>query len=288
MTITSLTKSLCVLTTILGIACVQRANADIASGLEAHWTFNDSGDQQANDTSGMGEHATLGADSAVGADDPVWVDNGPHGSALRFDGGQYLKTPPIFTIGTGPVTYAMMVKQTNSEGYQYLISNTDDYALGYFRVGFGDGGNDGNGADAGKIRVYTTNSDTNAKTKILSAAIDTSKWFHLVVTRGKDTGPLYDAGAIYINGTRDKTFGADAYNLSRTSEPWLIGQGGGDNGGDYFNGYMDEVRIYSRSLTENDVAELYAATAPEPGTLAVLAIGSLVATARRRRRIRHA
>ncbi|MBT3202567.1 MAG: PEP-CTERM sorting domain-containing protein, partial [Phycisphaerales bacterium] len=51
----------------------------------------------------------------------------------------------------------------------------------------------------------------------------------------------------------------------------------------YFKGYIDEVRIYDRRLTDNDVAALYAATIPEPCTLAILAAGGLVAVIRKRK-----
>jgi hypothetical protein len=146
--ISNVRNGLYVLVAILATAGTPRANADIVTDLEAHWTFNDAGDQQADDTSGNGNHATLGANGDSGGDsaDPVWVGHGVLGSALKFDGGQYLKTSPIIDIGNGQVTYAMLVMQTDSNDYQYLISNSDSFDGYFLRVGFDT---------AGKIRLYS-------------------------------------------------------------------------------------------------------------------------------------
>ncbi len=205
-------KGLCVLAAILAIAGAPRADADIISALKTHWTFDDAGDQQADDTSGEGKHATLGNTNGADAADPHWVDHGLLGSAMKFDGGQYLKTPSIFDIGSGSVTYAVLAKQTDSSGYQYLISNKNDFADNFFRVGFGEG------TDAGKIRAYSE-MDGNAKEIFISAQTYTGAWRHIVVTRTDTTGKLY------VDGNFIETFDTVGGNLG-TSEPWFIGQSG--------------------------------------------------------------
>jgi hypothetical protein len=100
-------------------------------------------------------------------------------------------------------------------------------------------------------------------------------WHHIVVTRTGETGILY------IDGQKADDLSIEPDDLG-TDEPWFIGQAG--NGEGFFNGYMDEVRIYDRALTATDVTELYNATIPEPGTLAVLTVGGLFALARKRRK----
>jgi hypothetical protein len=261
-------KGLCVLAAILAIAGTPRADADIVSALKTHWTFDDAGDQQASDTSGEGKHATLGNTNGGDADDPHWVDHGLLGSAMKFDGGQYLKTPSIFDIGSGSVTYAVLAKQTDSSGYQYLISNNDDFVDNFFRVGFGEG------TDAGKIRAYSE-MDGNAKEIFVSAQTYTGAWRHIVVTRTDTTGKLY------VDGNFIETFDTVGGDLGTSSDPWFVGQSGA--GEDFFTGYIDEVRIYSRKLTDDDVAALYETTIPEPGTLAILSVGGLIALVRKRR-----
>lgn len=272
MTTGNIRNGLCMLAVILMAAGMASADVDLTSDLEAYWTFDDADDQQADDSSDKGNHATLGADGSVGGDDPVWVDNGQVGSALRFDGGQYLTTPNIFGICTGPVTYAMMVKQTDSSETQYLISNKGDFTGNFFRVGFGTSDN------PGKIRVYSEQDD-NYKQIFVSAQTYTGAWHYIVVTRADIEGKLY------VDGKLIETFDTIGGDLG-TSAPWFIGQSGEgtqDNSkGDYFKGYIDEVRIYSRRLTDEDVAALYDAL-PEPGTLAVLAAGGLCVLLRRRR-----
>ena len=263
-----LRSDLCVLAAILATAGTPRADADIVSALRTHWTFDDAGDQQANDTSGEGKHAILGSTNGVDADDPHWVDHGLLGSAIKLDGGQYLKTPSIFDIGSGSVTYSVLAKQIDSSGYQYLISNKDDFADNFFRVGFGEG------TDAGKIRAYSE-MDGNAKKIFVSAQTYTGAWRHIVVTRTDTTGKLY------VDGNFIETFDTVGGDIG-TSDPWFIGQSGAES--DFFKGYIDEIRIYSRRLTDDDVAELYEATMPEPGTLSVFAVGGMITLLRKRRR----
>ena len=49
-----------------------------------------------------------------------------------------------------------------------------------------------------------------------------------------------------------------------------------------FDGTIDEVAIYARALSEDEVFAHYAAAVPEPGTLALLAVAGLAAVWRRR------
>ncbi|HIJ86185.1 MAG TPA: beta-propeller fold lactonase family protein [Desulfuromonadales bacterium] len=73
----------------------------------------------------------------------------------------------------------------------------------------------------------------------------TGNWYHLSVTR---SGPLF---TFYVNGISAGTV-TDSTAIADVSAPLTIGQ---VEGLGFFNGLIDEVAIYSRALTSDEVAK---------------------------------
>lgn len=103
------------------------------------------------------------------------------------------------------------------------------------------------------------------------------RWHHLVMTF---TGGTDDTLRLFVDG---RLSGAQSQALGRLAIPdWYVGkQYGGTN---YFGGWLDDVRMYDRALSDGgvsvvgqaaggDVGELYALRIPEPGSLGLLASG---------------
>ena len=74
-------------------------------------------------------------------------------------------------------------------------------------------------------------------------------WHHLSVTRNEDTWTLYLDGN--IQGTESQSGSMPTGDSVRIG---ILGQG--LEGISCFNGLIDDVRIYNRALTANEVAEL--------------------------------
>jgi len=143
------------------------------------------------------------------------------GSSMYFDGaGDYLLAPnnPIYNFGSGEFTIEMWVNRASAgAGDRFLISrnNGTDFLLRW---------NSG-----GVLQLYIASSLIASYT--WNFTIGT--WYHLAVVRN---GP--SAVTIYIDGTSVAT-GTSSTNMSSTS-PLLIG---GYIGSDYYNGYIDDLRI---------------------------------------------
>ena len=99
-----------------------------------------------------------------------------------------------------------------------------------------------------------THSETNSGTPI-----PLNVWTHVVATRTKGS-----AGTIYFNGTAQPvtTYGDWTDSAVHGTNPFAIGNQIDTNR--FFHGYIDEVRIYNRELTQEEVHRNYlsADTAP--------------------------
>lgn len=94
---------------------------------------------------------------------------------------------------------------------------------------------------------------------------------------------LAGTSKFYLNGTQAATFGSAIATSSSGDDTRLGRQFGGF--GEYLDGKMDEVRVYSNALNASQVASLASSNpnAPEPTTLVLLALGGTLVIVRRRK-----
>jgi hypothetical protein len=230
-------------------------------GLVAYWAFN--GD--ATDGSGNGNDGTL-----VG--DPVWAE-GPSGfgQALSFDG-----VDDHVTLGTGASlsgptdsTVALWVK-TSSSGENTLIQQRmggDTGYIGQYILSVGTAHN--SPIDPGQVYFMIYNAGFQWEIKSVET-INDGAWHYVAGVRSGETG------TIYIDGTADSTATGTIQDLGGDIEV-AIGRDIRD-GGQYLEGELDEVVIYSRALTVDELIQLAAAgpvAAVEPTAKLATAWGAL-------------
>ena len=101
-----------------------------------------------------------------------------------------------------------------------------------------------------------------------NAVVADNSWHHVV--------GIYDGDllTLYVDGVLDASAPVGALNLV-TSNPLQLGTGW--NGGYFYTGRIDEVRIWNRALSAADVAEVYAFTGgpPPPDVTAPLRSGEM-------------
>lgn len=83
------------------------------------------------------------------------------------------------------------------------------------------------------------------------------EWNHICATTDGSNA------RIYINGALDTTFAAPGA-VNFTSDPLTLGFKNNGADIDHLKGYLDEVRIYNRTLSSSDVSALYAAGVAAP------------------------
>src|SRR3954452_9437734 len=101
---------------ILALALPATASAD-SFPLVGWWPLNEGSGQTVRDWSGRGNNGYLGSTPAADANDPSWIKGVFLGSALRFDGGDYVTIPANNNaLEPAKLTVAAWVRADTSPG----------------------------------------------------------------------------------------------------------------------------------------------------------------------------
>jgi len=93
--------------------------------------------------------------------------------------------------------------------------------------------------------IYGANWEEGHYTVCGPEVLQTNRWYHMVGTYDKYAKKL----RIYINGELVGEKNTDGEAINTTGEVWINNK--------KFNGIIDEVRIYNRALSENEIKMLY-------------------------------
>ena len=228
------TVCLLILLTMLFGAVTGHAQIDITTGLVAHYPF----DGNADDASGNGNHGTVMG--AVLTTDGLGREN----SAYEFNGvDSYITVPNSATISS-PEAELTIVALVNSYGDSKVgspfgpILMKSDSGTNAFQYRFAVG----SGAAGFMVSVNNWNNNAYA-----AKDIALNKWHALAATMSGNTARLY------FNGRLVETV-AIAGPIVLDGRPLEIGR---DTPGliEYFYGKIDDIRIYNRELTLEEVRE---------------------------------
>jgi hypothetical protein len=215
-------------------------NVDIATGLVAYYPFTgNAGDSSGNNNHGTVNGATLTSDR-----------NGNPNSAYSFNGsGNYISVPYSNSIGVqqnisisvwlymnggGCNPRILEINSTYSQcgGYTLITNGTSNIARA-INTGFGN-------CTAG----YGTTT-----TQTLSAL----QWHHLVNTVDNVNG----IGKVYFDGVLVSTYtGTNFIGINYNNNPLTIGNINPSRC-DWWGGFLDDIRIYNRVLSDSQVQYLY-------------------------------
>ena len=216
------------------VVTVTVSNQSGPAGPIAAYGFNEGSGATAADASGTGNSGAISG--------AAWTTAGRFGNALSFDGvNDWVTIADAASLDlTTAMTVEAWVRPSAINGWETVLMKeaTGSYAYGLYA--------DNNGNDAGQPRrpaVYVVQGGSYFGSQGTSQlALDV--WTHLAAT--------YDGAVLrlYVNGAQVGTLNqSGAINVS--DGPLHIG--GNSLWGEWFNGMIDEVRIYSRVLTAAEV-----------------------------------
>jgi hypothetical protein len=205
-----------------------------AANLAAQYKFD--GDVQ--DSSGKGNNGTINGD-------PTWVAAGKVGSALRFDGdGDYVDCGAGATLNiTNGVTIAAWIKLSVTGLDQKIVGNQDNSTGGYKMTVYTN--------DRVEFEIRTSaGAGTLNRTVAGGTALATGVWYHVV-------GVYSEGGYLrtYVNGVLDRelittaVLGTSTGTLKSGCEPYTTTA-------NFFNGIIDDLRIYNKALSAGEIAYL--------------------------------
>ncbi|SFV17535.1 LamG-like jellyroll fold domain-containing protein [Pseudoduganella namucuonensis] len=214
------------------------AKAVVGVQLHTHLAFDESGGTTAADASGQGHAGTL-----VGG--ATWVA-GKKGNCVSLNGSTgYVSLPAGIMSDVADATIACWVYWNASQTWARVFdfgSGTGHYMFLTPRA------NDGLPRFA-----ITVNGGSNSQAIAGNAALPTGQWVHVAVTLSGGTGKLYVNGA--QAGINTGMFLAP-FRLQNTTRNWI---GRSQYPDPYFNGKIDEFRIYRGALSATEVAALMTA-----------------------------
>jgi hypothetical protein len=195
--------------------------ADITSGLVAYWKMDDGSGTTVTDSSGNGHHGTF-----IGS--PIWVA-GKYGGGLKGNNSGF---EAVFNFSPTNFTVAYWIYPTKVDDLQSAVGANGCYWGGFVSTAV-SGGGAYIGTDMG-TRIGPTANDTYV----------VNQWIHIVFTYNAGVGNFYKNGVLIASKSGMKA-------------PVAWTKFGNINGSNSLQAILDEVCIYSRALSQDDVTALY-------------------------------
>ena len=204
---------------------------NVSAELVAHWTFDDGTGNTAKDSVDNAHPGTIGGTAN-------WV-NGQLGGALDFDGStNYVDIEGENPIISGTFSLTMWVYArdipTAAKEYRMPLSN-DAWVDGAIHVHIMP--------ETGIFKIDTKNGTDIPSNTVIEA----NRWYHVAGTLDAD-----GESKIYINGVLDNS-------ATGSSKEYFIGPasiGAYQNNSRFFNGMIDDVRIFNHILSEAEIQEI--------------------------------
>ena len=225
-----------------------------APGPVGYWNFDEHSGQTINDTSGNSFAATLGANSTASTDDPVWT-TGKYGGGLNFDGvNDYVNVGNMGTFpSTGSISFWM---NPNVIANYNNVFDTDNNLNAGIRF---------EEDSTGKFSVviaYVGSPDIHT---YLASGLVTNVWRHVTL--------VWNTGSNTVVGYLD---GIQVFSEAQTNWPSTlpaVRMGTGYSSARFWNGKLDDVRIYNYARTQKQIVEDMNAGHPSVGSPVGSAVG---------------
>jgi len=214
------------------------------TGLVGYWNFDEGSGSTAYDSSGNSNHGTL-------INGPAWI-SGRDGGALSFDG---INDCVDIAATTSLHNFSQMTIEAwiNPKSDGGAVIDRGFYSSPYWTISVGN--------SMGGMR-WNTGQTTNDQGVLQDTTnIPHSTWTHIALALIGIDSTSHNA-TWYINGQKESSAilptGLNA--ITSTSNPLLIGKTSHPMYHGYFNGTIDEVRIYDRALSASEIWTQYTRT----------------------------
>ncbi len=229
-------------------------SGDLSNGLVGYWPL----DETTEDTAPNGSDFEDKSPNENHGDltNVIQGENGITSNSAGFNEDAYIVVPHSSDYKVDfPFSISSWVKVNALGAIQSVIAN-DEYGCNRMFSGVNISID-----ETGKIASHigsntgTCNSAYRSTVKTTNNVIEAGKWYH-IITIFNSIGDI----SYYLNGIEilDKTYDGTGSSLGYTSSaPLVIGNEISDGIYNPFNGNIDEVAIWNRSLNEDEITQLY-------------------------------
>ena len=213
------------------------ALADVQSGIVLNWHMDESSGSTISDSSGNNNHGTANGTIVV---------VGKTGNARNFNGTSDYAVSNSNTgiTGSSAWTTSVWYKKISQGATAGNIISLGQYGTSKQVFAFEAG-------NAGNDQLFLNFWDGGLNDS-WNSGVDFTNGFHYVVAVYDGSNNVY----VYVDGILNHTkTGVGAMSL--VNNPVRVGGQAGGYNGEYLNGYVDEARIYSRALSQDEINNLY-------------------------------
>ncbi|MHC4538056.1 MAG: LamG domain-containing protein, partial [Planctomycetota bacterium] len=207
---------------LISIVLVLGLFSSASAELIGHWKFDEGSGEVAFDSSGNGNDGTINGESE-------WIP-GVGGSALAFDGtDDFVGTDKSLLDNKSEFTLTFWVAAGNAGASRIgLVGQNDLIEMGFM---------------SGNAEIWTSASGTTNT----PWTFDDFTWHYFTVVGDATSMNIYLDGELLATGSGSANYGTSTF-------PVNIGGGGvWDASGNWFNGWIDDVRIYDHALSEAEI-----------------------------------
>ena len=222
---------------LLGLLASNVASA-VDATLLCWWTF------EGNLTN---SGSTGSANDGTGVNSPTYAA-GQIGQALNLNGtNQYADcgTLNLSTNGTGGITLCAWINRPAIAGDRKIVGNHNGNTG--FKMGVYNGANSGNTPRL-EMEVWDASGQTLTRATNGTALTSINTWYHVACVFDDTANEVRE----YVNGVLDTTTTGVTKSLAASTGTLRIGAEQ-PTANYYFNGLLDDVRIYSRVLSASDL-----------------------------------
>ncbi|MDO8557463.1 MAG: LamG domain-containing protein [Candidatus Jorgensenbacteria bacterium] len=209
---------------------------DVTNGLVGEWKFDEdvtSTSTTTYDATGNNNNGTL-TNSPTRASSTCKI-----GNCLSFNGvDAYVTAENTNNITTGDFTITAWVNTNALDGAYHCIITKNAAAYPNYQLCISP-----SNVFQGGYEVSSGNSSLAT-----SSAISTGIWYNIAISADRTNGT-----ALYVDGDLINTIAAKSGSLSNSDTLYI----GRHSSGFYWNGYIDDVRIYNLAFSADDVKRLY-------------------------------
>ena len=225
---------------------VQSSTApDLNSSLVAYYKFDEGNGSISYDSSVNNKNGTL----AIGSSSPTWDTNGHLNKALNFDGNDSIRLAneivSTSSIRVNGITYSAWIKPNNISGIQKIVGQKPS-------SGYSDLASGGLDISSGKARMIAYDDNVAYKYATGNTTLIPNRWYFITGIYN----PLDKKIKIYVNGKFDGgETSITTFNRLISNDYNLIGSHNFTS--NFFNGLIDELKIYNYALTDDEIKQDY-------------------------------